>query len=66
VRVGLGSFAVELDGSGFLGCCSEVAGAMGKSEESAAVPIVMIKMQLLAFEHQLAASYAGCAVCMWE
>jgi hypothetical protein len=44
VRVGLGSFAVELDGSGFLGCCSEVTGAVTKAEEFGSVPVVVVEV----------------------
>ena len=33
----LGGFAVELDGSGFFGCCSEVTGAVTKAEEFGSV-----------------------------
>jgi hypothetical protein len=51
VRVCFGSaFAVELDCSGFLGCGSEVAFSVAEAEDAAAVVVVMIKMDLFAFE----------------
>jgi hypothetical protein len=45
-----------------LGCGSDVTGGVSKSSEFGAVPVVMIKMEFLSFEHGLAASYAWCAL----
>ena len=36
------AFAVELDCSCFLGCCAEVAFAVGKASEFGAVPVVVV------------------------
>jgi hypothetical protein len=48
--------------SGFLGCGSDVAFGVGEASEFGAVPIIMIKVEFLAWQHQLAAAYAWSAV----
>ena len=62
----LGAFGRELDHPGFAGCGSEVAVFVTKAPNDGAVPVVVVEVEFLSFEHWLAASDAGCAVCLGE
>ena len=55
-----------LDDVSFAAGCSEVAPFMGEASDDAAVPVVMIEMEWLAWQHQLSASDARCVVRLWE
>ena len=46
----------ELYCSGFLGCGTQVAFAVREASEFGAVPIIMIKMEFLAWQHGFAAA----------
>jgi hypothetical protein len=40
--------------------------AVTKAPNDGAVPVVVVEVEFLSFEHWLAASDAGCAVCLGE
>jgi hypothetical protein len=56
------SFGREFYCSCFLGCCPDIALAVRKASKLGAVPIIMIEVEFLAWEHEFAAADAWCAV----